>query len=114
MSIARGAATAHPVTFSVTYEWYCPNCGKEDQTHETGPHVRYHTCPKLRYLSAPMLRKGKAGKIEVKEWDDYVGDERPTMDPERGRPISSIITTRDNGQDCIAFAALATANARAR
>lgn len=89
--------------------WYCPNCGKTDTTVEARPHTRYHTCPKLRYLSAPMLPEGTSGKVVLNEWGDHVGRELVQTDPERGRPISSIVTVRDNGQDCIAFAPTARA-----
>ena len=90
--------------------WYCPNCGKRDTTHEARPHSRMHTCPKLRMLIAPMLQRGTAGKVELVERGDYVGKEQVALDPERGRPVQSIVTTRDHGQDTVVFAP--TANAR--
>ena len=94
-------------------EWYCPNCGqtatlpfpKPKQTH-------MHTCPRLRYLSAPLLPRGTAAKVEIVERGDYVGRESVQLDPDRGRPVQSIITTRDKGQDAIIFAPVATATAR--
>lgn len=88
--------------------WYCPNCKKTEQTKEYRPHTRYHTCPKLRYLSAPMLDQGTKAKVVLNEREDYVGDDVPQVDPERGRPIMNITTTRDDGQDAIVFAGLAT------
>jgi len=89
-------------------DWYCPNCGKTDQTREYRPHTRYHTCPKLRYLSAPMLEAGVKAKVVLHEREDYVGKDVPQVDPERGRPIMNITTTRDDGQDAMVFAGLAT------
>lgn len=91
----------------VVRRWYCPNCGKEDETEEARPN-RYHICPKLRFLSAPLLPRGTAAKVELREWGDYVGRELVRRDPERGRPVQSIVTTRDNGQDAIVFAPTAT------
>lgn len=91
--------------------WYCPNCRKEDVTHEARPHSRMHICPTLRYLTAPMLPLGTAAKVELVEWGDYVGKEKVQRDPERGRPIQSITTTRDNGQDAVVFAPTAQATA---
>lgn len=88
--------------------WYCPNCGKTDQTKEYRPHTRYHTCPKLRYLSAPMYQEGTKAKVVLNEREDYVGKDVPQVDPERGRPIMNITTTRDDGQDAMVFAGLAT------
>jgi hypothetical protein len=89
-------------------DWYCPNCGLTDQTREAGVHVRYHTCPRLRFLSAPMVRKGTAAKVALHERESYVGSELVQYDPERGRPIVSIETTRDEGNDLIVFAPTAT------
>lgn len=106
-------AAAHAPTIRVTYDWYCPECGATATTTEPRPHSQYHVCPKLRFLSAPMLRKGTAGKMEVREREDYVGDELVRLDPERGRPVMSIVTTRDNGQDAMVFAPTARADSRA-
>jgi len=99
-----------PVVHSVQ-NWYCPRCGKrETTTAVVGQTYRMHTCPKLRYLaSAPMLPEGVAAKVELVEWGDYVGKEHVQLDPERGRPLQSIVTTRDAGQDTIVFAPAARA-----
>jgi hypothetical protein len=88
-------------------DWYCPNCGLTDQTREALPHSRFHTCPKLRGLSAPMLPAGVAAKVEARDREDYAGREILTTD-ENGRPVMSIITTRDNGTDAMVFAPCAT------
>lgn len=85
--------------------WHCPNCGQRDETREWQAHVRYHTCPKLRYLSAPMVPQGEQAKVELHEPDDYIGSELVTRDPELGRPVMNIITTRGEGRtDCMVFA----------
>ncbi len=90
-------------------EWYCPACGATDTTREARPHTRYHTCPRTRYLSIALLPKGTKAKVEVREREDYVGDETVQLDPELGRPVMSVVTTRDNGQDAMVFAPVATA-----
>jgi hypothetical protein len=87
--------------------WYCPNCGLEDVTHEAQPHSRFHTCRKLRGLTAPMLRAGTQAKVTVQEREDYIGTEKVQTDPD-GRPVQSIITERNNGQDVTVFAPTAT------
>lgn len=89
-------------------DWYCPNCGKTDRTQDARPHTRYHTCPKLRFLSAPMLPTTTKAKVEVKEREDYVGGDLVQLDPERGRPVMTIVTTRDKGTDAMVFAPTAT------
>lgn len=93
--------------------WYCPACGKTDRTKEARPHSRFHVCPKLRYLTTPMVRAGVAAKVELREREDYVNGERVQLDPELGRPIMSMTTTRDTGTDVRVFAPTATASADA-
>ena len=89
--------------------WYCPNCQREDITHEPRPHSRFHICPKLRGLTAPMVPAGTKAKVELREREDYVGGDLVQLDPERQRPVMSVVTTRDNGQDVAVFAPTATA-----
>jgi len=90
------------------HDWYCPACGKTDQTREPLPHSRVHTCPKTRGLTIPFLPAGTKAKVEVREREDYVGKEVVQTDPERGRPVMSVVTTRDDGQDAQVYAGLAT------
>jgi hypothetical protein len=85
------------------HEWYCPQCGATDQTREVRPHSRFHPCPKLRGLTFPMLPAGTKAKVEAREREDYVGNDIPQTD-ENGRPVMSVITTRDDGQDAVIFA----------
>lgn len=92
--------------------WYCPNCGKQEVTREARPHTRFHICPKLRGLTAPLLPVGTRAKVEVREREDYVGQEHVQLDPEQGRPVMSVVTTRDDGQDTIVFAPMATARSK--
>lgn len=94
-------------------DWYCPNCGATDRTNEPQPHTRYHTCPKLRYLSAPLVPVGTKAQVTINEREDYVGKEIVQLDPERGRPVMSIVTTREDGtNDAIVFAPAATVRGR--
>lgn len=93
----------------VTRQWYCPNCGVQDVTHEARPHTRFHACHRLRGLTAPLLPVGTAAKVELREREDYVAGEAVQLDPERGRPVMSVVTTRDDGQDVIVFPPTVTA-----
>lgn len=92
----------------VVTEWHCPACGKRDTTREARPHSRMHTCPRMRGLTTPMLRQGQRGKVELVERQDYVGQELVRLDPERRRPVQSIVVTRDDGRDTTVFAPTAT------
>jgi hypothetical protein len=86
-----------------TTRWSCPNCPQTDVTHEPRAHTRFHTCAGLRGLTAPFVVEGTACKVEAHEREDYVGDELVQTDA-NGRPVMSVVTTRDDGQDCIVFA----------
>jgi hypothetical protein len=71
-----------------------------------------HTCSRLRGLAVPLLPAGVRAKVELREREDYIGSEMVQLDPERKRPVQSVITTRDNGQDCVVYAPTATGTAR--
>lgn len=91
------------VMLSTLRHWHCPNCGLTDITNEARPHSRFHTCPKLRGLTAPMLPAGTSAKVEARDREDYVGTEKVQTD-ENGRPVMSIVTTRDQGMDVAVLA----------
>lgn len=91
-------------------EWSCPNCHLEDITQGAFRPNRFHTCPSLRGITAPMVPKGTSAKVEARDREDYVGDERVTTD-DTGRPVMSVVTTRDDGQDVAVFAPVATTTA---
>lgn len=93
---------------AVEHRWTCPNCTLEEVTHEAQPHSRMHPCRGLRGLTAPMVPAGTSAKVEAHEREDYVAGELVTVDG-HGRPIMSVITTRDDGQDCTVYAPTATA-----
>lgn len=91
-------------------EWYCPNCKMTARLPvPTATQTHMHVCPKLRGLIAPLLPIGIAGKVVAVEREDYVGTEDVQTDA-NGRPVMSVVTTRDNGQDVAVFAP--TAHAR--
>jgi hypothetical protein len=94
-----------------THHWECPNCTFTDVTTDPVPHTRYHSCRGLRGLSAPMVPAGTRAKVEAREREDYVGSEVVATDGD-GRPVMSIVTTRDEGQDCTVLAPMATSAAR--
>lgn len=98
------------IMLSTEQRWTCPNCSVEDVTIEPRPHVRFHICPGLRGLTAPMTKAGTKAKVELREREDYVGDEQVQLF--NGRPVMSIVTTRDDGQDVVVFAPTATARSK--
>ena len=92
--------------------WSCPNCTTEDVTTESRPHTRFHICKGMLGLTAPMVVAGTSCKIERRDREDYVRGEQVTKDA-NGRPVMSIVVTRDDGQDCVVFAPTALARAMA-
>jgi hypothetical protein len=58
-----------------------------------------------------MIQAGVKAKVKAVEREDYIGQEEVQYDGE-GRPIQSVITTRDEGQDCTVYAPMATAGGR--
>lgn len=87
--------------------WECPNCTVVDVTTEANPHTRFHSCAGLMGMTSPMVPAGTRCKIEAVEREDMVGDDIVQTDG-AGRPIMAVVTTREDGQDCIVFAPLAT------
>jgi hypothetical protein len=102
------------ILLNPTQRWYCPNCPLEETTHEAKPHTRFHACPGLRGLTAPMLPVGTTAKVEAVEREDYVGVEQVQLDPQQQRPVMSVVTTRDDGQDTIVFAPTAAGSGQAQ
>lgn len=90
------------------HRWECPNCVAKHVTHEPRPHTPFHSCHGLRGLTAPFLPAGTRAKVEAKDREDYVGADLVAADAE-GRPVMSVVTTRDDGQDCTVLAPCATA-----
>ena len=94
-------------------DWRCPACGATDQTREARPHTRYHVCPRMRYLTTPMVPAGVSAKVTLHEREDYVNGEHVQLDPERGRPVMSIVTEYADGRnDTAVFAPTATGRAK--
>lgn len=84
--------------------WYCPNCDARAQTVDHK--LPFHPCPKVPGLMAPLVQAGIAAKVEAVEREDYIGNEMVQTDS-NGRPVMSIVTTRDDGQDVAVFPATA-------
>lgn len=92
--------------------WECPNCDLTEVTREARPHSRFHACRGLKGLTAPMVPAGTKCKVEAVERGDYVGRDLVQTDGE-GRPVMSVVTTRDDGNDVAVYAPCATAKGEA-
>jgi hypothetical protein len=54
-----------------------------------------------------MVPAGLRCSVETREREDYIGREDVQYDG-NGRPVMSVVTTRDDGQDCLVLAPCAT------
>jgi hypothetical protein len=95
---------------SAEHRWACPNCDATHVTREPRPHTPFHPCRGLNGLSAPFIVAGTKAKVEAVERGDWIRNEDVQTDGE-GRPVMSVVTTRDDGQDCTVYAPTATASA---
>lgn len=91
--------------------WVCPNCDFTDVTNDPRPHSRFHPCAGLAGFSAPMVPAGMRCKVEANEREDYISGELVQLDG-NGRPIMSVVTTREDGTDCAVYAPTATGSLR--
>lgn len=89
--------------------WYCPNCNAEARSLKTDSKKAFHPCPKIPGLMSPMLIKGQSGKIVARVREDYVGKELVQCDA-NGRPIMSVVVTRDEGEDVAVYPGTAQMN----
>lgn len=83
--------------------WECPSCPATDVTREARPHTRMHNCTGLAGLSVPMVPAGTRAEHRRVEREDYIGGEHVRLDG-MGRPVMSVVTVRDEGQDCTVYA----------
>lgn len=105
---AFGAAV---VLRPVLREWWCPACRLMHQTRGSANKVPLHACKAHKGLTVAMVPAGKAGKVERRDREDYVGSEDVQVDGD-GRPVMSTVTTRDDGEDAVIFAPTAHENLR--
>lgn len=103
-----------PIDLLIVEEWYCPNCGRTEQIKTMkSPHVRMHICPKIEGgMTAPMIKQGIKAHVYAVMRQDYVGKERVQLSP-TGKPVMTIVTVRDDGQDAIVFVPQARAEGKA-
>lgn len=81
--------------------WYCPKCQSSAYT-QNSTKIPMHKCNSMHGLTAPLIPVGSKGKHDIVEREDYVGKEDVFLN--EGRPVMSVVTTRDDGQDCTIFA----------
>lgn len=87
-------------------DWVCArDCGSHARTYDDK--LPHHRCKRMGGLMVALIPAGQKAKVEAIERQDYVGDD--IVDYTDGRVIMSTVVTRDDGQDCTAYAPCATA-----
>jgi hypothetical protein len=94
-------------------QWECLSCDLKQVTREARPHARMHPCKGMAGLTVPMVPAGTRGENRMVEREDYIGSEVVQLAPGTGRPVMSVTTTRDDGEDCTVYAPTATLNGAA-
>jgi hypothetical protein len=98
-----------PLLVAPEYRWECPSCDLTDVTREARPHQRMHSCRGLAGLAVPMVPAGIRAEHRAHEREDYIAGEQVQFAPGTGRPVMSVTTVRDDGEDATVYAPTATA-----
>lgn len=91
--------------------WHCLGQGCESAAVTVDGKTPMHRCRAVAGLMVPLAPEGTRGKIEAVERDDWVGRELVQTNAD-GRPVMSVVTTRDDGQDCTVYAPTAAGTLR--
>lgn len=89
----------------------CPNCAAAVATPAGEARTPLHPCPGMAGLVVPMVPAGVRAEHRVRLREDYVGGEMVARDGE-GRVVMSVVTTRDDGEDCTVYAPCAMLTGR--
>jgi hypothetical protein len=107
----RSRARQRALLLTPETRWECPNCPATHLTTVANPHLPFHECPGLHGALAPYVEAGTRCKVEAVPWQDYAAGQTGLRTDGDGRPISAVVTTRDDGQDCAVFPGTATGSA---
>ena len=103
-------AYPHVILESPRIEFVCSMCDVA-RWQRMADGLPMHACVPMGGLNTPLVRAGQAATHIVKVHEDYVGDKHGVTFDDEKRPIQSVVTVRDDGQDCTVFATTATATA---
>lgn len=87
--------------------WECQHCEHKQVLRGAVPGAVIHKCRGLAGVIAPLTPAGTRCRVRVFEREDYVAGETVQTNG-YGRPIMSVVTEREDGQDCLILAPLAT------
>jgi hypothetical protein len=92
---------------AIAKNWVCAKqCGSHATTYDDA--LPHHSCREFGGLTVPLIVAGTKAELIVVEREDYVGSELVQTN-DAGRPVMSVITRRDDGEDCTIYAPTAGA-----
>jgi hypothetical protein len=98
---------AIPILSPREQRWECPSCDLQQVTQRADVHTEFHHCHGLAGLWAPMVPAGTKAEHRTAEREDYIGGDQVQL--HEGRPVMSLTTVRDDGEDCTIYAPTSTA-----
>jgi hypothetical protein len=103
MSNASGHSAAFNagIVIDAQRRWQCNTCGRLHVTQASteGVQTPLHQCAALAGTWVPFVPAGSGAVIRVEERQDYIGKDTVFHDT-NGRPIMSVYTMREDGEDC--------------
>lgn len=107
MSNASGHSAAFNAGISIDMDrrWQCNACGRQHVTTSStdGVQTPMHQCAALAGTWVPFVPANSDAVVRVEERQDYIGKDTVFHDA-NGRPIMSVYTVREDGEDCHIFA----------
>lgn len=91
--------------------WECLRCPLTHVTHEARPHQPFHQCAGMAGLTVPMVAAGTRAQMIAREREDYVGQEKVTLDG-NNRPVMSVTVEYEDRTDVAVYAPCATGSMR--
>lgn len=97
---AHSAAFNAGIVIDMDRRWQCNSCGRLHVTKSsTEVQTPMHQCAAMAGTWVPFVPAGTDAVIRVEERQDYIGKDTVFFDT-NGRPIMSVYTTREDGEDC--------------
>lgn len=103
MSNGLGQSNAFNAGIAIDMDrrWQCNSCGRlhVTQASNEGVQTPMHQCAALAGTWVPFVPGNTDGVLRLEVRQDYVGKDTPFVDA-NGRPIMSVYTMREDGEDC--------------
>ena len=102
MSNASGHSAAFNagIVIRMDTNWQCNSCGMQHVEPARAEVITpMHACGGMAGAWVPFVPANSTARLRVEERQDYIGKDTPFVDA-KGRPIMSVYTMREDGEDC--------------